>query len=135
MEKYTTLNHGKYWLRYHIIFSTKYRKSILNIFKKEIYYSIDKAEQKSNFKILFKKVDNDHIHFCIEIPPNLTVVSVVRRLKQLSTIYFYENNNLDNLFWKEKTLWADGYFVSTIGEVSISNLEQYIENQGIHPRN
>lgn len=32
--------------------------------------------------------------------------------------------------WHEYTFWTDGYFVSTIGEVSSKTLKHYIENQG-----
>jgi hypothetical protein len=35
-----------------------------------------------------------------------------------------DNNEFSRkLFWKEKTFWTDGYFVSTIGEVSSGNPE------------
>ena len=33
-------------------------------------------------------------------------------------------------FWKEHTFWTDGYFLTTIGNVSQKVLEKYIENQG-----
>lgn len=33
-------------------------------------------------------------------------------------------------FWKERTFWSDGYFISSIGEVSSDTLKHYIENQG-----
>ena len=33
-------------------------------------------------------------------------------------------------FWKERTFWTDGYFASTIGNVSEETLRAYIENQG-----
>lgn len=31
---------------------------------------------------------------------------------------------------KERTFFTDGYFVSTIGEVSAETLRKYIQNQG-----
>jgi Transposase and inactivated derivatives len=37
---------------------------------------------------------------------------------------------LQKHFWKEKTIFTDGYFVSTIGEVSSEALKNYIQNQG-----
>ena len=39
-------------------------------------------------------------------------------------------NYLSKYFWKEKTFYTDGYFVSSIGSVSEDNLKKYIENQG-----
>ena len=40
------------------------------------------------------------------------------------------NKELKRHFLKENTFWTDGYFVSTIGEVSSKTLKKYIENQG-----
>ena len=33
-------------------------------------------------------------------------------------------------YWKEHTLWSDGYFAVYIRMVSQTIIEQYIENQG-----
>ena len=45
-------------------------------------------------------------------------------------LYLYVNKELKRHFWKENTFWTDGYFCSTIGEVSSKTLEKYIQNQG-----
>lgn len=37
---------------------------------------------------------------------------------------------LNQKYWKEKTLWSDGYFVASIGQVSQETIEHYIESQG-----
>jgi putative transposase len=37
---------------------------------------------------------------------------------------------LKRFYWGEKTLWSDGYFASTIGNVSKVIAEAYIRNQG-----
>ncbi len=37
---------------------------------------------------------------------------------------------LTRYFWKEHTFWSDGYFVSTIGNVSEQTLQKYINDQG-----
>lgn len=57
---------------------------------------------------------------------------IVRVLKQQTTIklwskFLYE---LCKYFWKERTFFTDGYFVSTIGEVSTETLRKYIQDQG-----
>jgi len=33
-------------------------------------------------------------------------------------------------YWSENTLWSDGYYASTIGNVSKEAAEYYIRNQG-----
>ena len=37
---------------------------------------------------------------------------------------------LSKCFWKERTFFSDGYFISSIGNVSQETLKNYIENQG-----
>lgn len=37
---------------------------------------------------------------------------------------------MKRIYWHENTLWTDGYFCSTIGEVSSETLKHYIQNQG-----
>ena len=37
---------------------------------------------------------------------------------------------LQRQFWNERTFWSDGYFVSSIGNVSEKTIKEYIEKQG-----
>ena len=37
---------------------------------------------------------------------------------------------LKKQYWHENIFWTDGYFCSTIGEVSSETLKHYIQNQG-----
>lgn len=85
-----------------------------------------------NFTIKEMEVDKDHIHMMIESVPKISPLQIVRILKQQSTVIIWKlyKNELQKQFWKENTFWIDGYFVSTIGEVSSNTLENYIRNQG-----
>ena len=59
-------------------------------------------------------------------------LSPVRKLKQESTnrLWKIQKEYLEKYYWGEKTLWSDGYFASTIGNVSKEAAEYYIRNQG-----
>jgi putative transposase len=76
--------------------------------------------------------DIDHIHFLIRYIPRLSVTSIVRRLKQQSTIAIWQKHKsiLSRNFWKERTFWSDGYFVCSIGETCPDTVRQYILSQG-----
>lgn len=78
------------------------------------------------------EVDKDHIHFMISSVPKISPLQIVRVLKQQSTIEIWKlhKNELKKQYWKENTFWIDGYFCSTIGEVSSETLKHYIRNQG-----
>lgn len=86
----------------------------------------------SNFKIQEMEVDRDHLHLLIDAMPNISVTQIVRKLKQESTVSIWKHFSqiLKTHFWKERTFWTDGYFVSTTGQASEETIRKYIENQG-----
>ena len=129
---YKTYGHAKTNLKYHIIFSTKFRRKCLDRIHDEVIDSFRYAEQKSDFQILKMELDKDHIHFLLEFKPSLSIESVVNRLKSMSTNQLYKkcHDYLKKFYWNRNELWTRGYFCSTIGEVSQKTLEHYIENQG-----
>lgn len=131
-KNYQSRNHSKFILTYHIIFTCKYRKKLLIKYGddiKQIMYDISK---KYDFEIKEMEIDKDHIHFMISSVPKISPLQIIRVLKQQSTIKIWKlySMELRQDFWKENTFWTDGYFVSTIGEVSSTTLKYYIENQG-----
>lgn len=88
--------------------------------------------KKYDFNIIEIEVDKDHIHLMIESEPKISPLMIVRVLKQQTTKMLWRSfsTQLQKHFWKEKTFFTDGYFVSTIGEVSSETLRKYIQNQG-----
>ena len=78
------------------------------------------------------ETDKEHIHMLISYPPNISISSIVRRLKQCSTLSLWKQFPimLTKQFWKEHTFCIDGYFVCSIGEANPNTVRKYIENQG-----
>lgn len=60
------------------------------------------------------------------------VIFVCKYRKQESThrLWKAKREYLRKQYWGENTLWSDGYFVSTIGNVGKEAVEYYIRNQG-----
>jgi len=131
--KYYSKDSCKFLMQYHLIFVVKYRKKLLtgNLNADMMTKMID-ISKKYDFEIKTLQSDVDHLHFLISSTPQLSIAQIVRVLKQESTIYIWNNYSriLSRHFWKEKTFWSDGYFVSTIGDVSQATLKKYIEEQG-----
>ena len=133
MNNYVSRNHSKYYLKVHLIFVCKYRKKLLiNNFDNIVKNIILEISYRSNFIIDILETDEDHIHMLISYPPKLSVTSIVRKLKQETTIYLWKNypKFLSKHFWKEHTFWSDGYFTCSIGEANPETIKRYIENQG-----
>ncbi len=76
--------------------------------------------------------DKDHVHLLISIPPKMSVGSVVRIIKSNSANWLKEKfaEYLKVVYWGTKSVWSDGYFVSTIGRDE-EIIRKYIENQGL----
>ena len=144
MEKFKSTSHAKHLLLYHVIFSTKYRKCLFSTIEglsdkvKELSIEICKR-----YKVIihFIEVDKDHIHYMIETIPNCNLANLVKTLKSFVTFHIWKfsfivdgqkipNSELSKHYWKERTLFADGYFISSIGNVSQKTLAEYIKNQG-----
>jgi putative transposase len=129
---YHSKNHRKYKLFCHLIFSTKYRKNLFcnNNLKQTLNIVLKKTQK--DFKIIQQETDKNHIHFLIDYDPKISVTQIVRHLKQMTTAFLWNEhkNILKRSYWKERTLWADGYFVCSIGESNPETVKRYIENQG-----
>ena len=132
MNNYVSRNHSKYYLKVRLIFVFKYRKKLLiNNFDNIVKNVILEISYRSNFIIDILETDEDHIHMLISYPPKFSVTSIVRKLKQETTINLWKNypKFLSKHFWKEHTFWSDGYFACSIGEANPETIKRYIENQ------
>lgn len=119
-----------------MVLSTKYRR---NIFRNEdivkaLKYKINKISKESNFFVEMMEVDKNHMHLLIDYEPNVSVVQIVRRIKQNTQIYLWNlfKEELKQVYWKsDHKFWAKGYFVCSIGEAaSYETIQEYIKNQG-----
>ena len=103
---YKSKNHSKYSLKVHLVFVVKYRKKLLNpeidFFIKQKFLQI---AERSDFEIELMESDKDHIHLLIDYEPKVSILQIVRRLKQESTIDLWRvhENELKKYFWKERT--------------------------------
>lgn len=131
---YKSKNHSKYSLKVHLVFVIKYRKKLIN---KDIDFflktKIQQIADRSDFDIELMETDKDHIHLLIDYEPKVSVLQIVRRLKQETTYELWKvhESYLKKHFWKENTFWSDGYFACSIGEgASYDTIQEYIKSQG-----
>ena len=130
--------HAKTHLRYHIIFSTKYRRKCLNYMRIELLECFKNIAKRYGFTIYAIEVDKNHIHFLIEFSPKYSISQVVKLFKQISLreMWRIHDKYLIQFYWKNKhVLWTHGYFCSTVGDVDEEKIRLYINNQGNSSRN
>ena len=130
---YEGIAHAKVRLRYHLIFATKYRKRALIGIEDAVVASFREVESRSNFRIHEIGVGNgDHIHLLVSFKPSLSLASVVRRMKTMTTISLWGSHSahLGKTYWGSKRrLWSGGYFCATVGEINEDVVTRYVRNQ------
>ena len=133
MDIYQHRRHNKNLLLVHLIFATKYRKKILySNFREDIKQFIFDSCVSHGWYIRRMETDKDHIHILLQYKPTDSITKIVTILKQESTFnaWKYYGRFLKQHYWKEHTLWSDGYYAMSVGMASYATIEHYIETQG-----
>ena len=135
LRGYISTNRSKHNLKAHLILVCKYRKKLLkgdmNYFIKS---KIEDIAEQSDFIIIAMESDIDHIHLMIQYIPRISISSIIRKIKQITTYEVWRQERFYNIlkkhFWRKKTFWSDGYFACSVGEANPETIKSYIENQG-----
>ena len=129
---YRRTSHAVFLCDYHLVFPTKYRRTVINEGVKAFIIAGIKTIHEHYPQIQFKKVntDKDHIHLLVSIPPAMSVGKVVGIIKQNTARSMKaEFPFLKQVYWGTDSIWSEGYFVSTVG-INEEIIRRYIENQG-----
>jgi putative transposase len=129
MTQYKSNNNIVYNCKYHVVWVTKYRRSVLNqkieTRLKEILKNI---ATEIKVEILEMEVgDMNHVHLLISLDPQFGVHKAVKRFKGASSRYL--RKEFPQLKSRLPTLWTNSYFVSTVGGAPLAKIKEYIQNQ------
>ena len=121
-------NHVTYNCNYHIIFCPKYRKKLLrDDVKTDLIKILKDKSSELDSKIIQYEIMSDHVHLLVEIPPQISIGTYIKRIKGTSSKILREK--YPELKSKLPALWTHSYFVSTTGGVNLEKVKEYIENQ------
>ena len=132
-NRYNRHNRRKYSLKVHIVLVTKYRKKLLKgSITDDVKQKIFDIANTRGYEIIAMEADKDHLHFLISYDTTDRVCDIVKIVKQETTYYLWQKYGsfLSKQYWKKRIFWSDGYFACSIGEVSSTTIQKYIENQG-----
>ena len=124
--------HSVYYIRYHLVIATKYRRKILKDgfgeYLKKLIVGI--GRQLPEIEIIEVNTDRDHVHILLSIPPKFSISEVVKEVKAKTGLHMRRKFPfLDKVYRGKGGIWLRGYFVSTVG-VNESTIRKYIEMQG-----
>ena len=131
MTTYNKQAHATYYTRYHIIWIPRFRRKIL-VAGVASYLTIKLQETTHYYPDLYFLEINaqpDHLHLLMSIPPKYSISKVVNILKSNTSHALWNKFPfLKRVYWDDGSVWATGYFVSTVG-VSEATIRNYIKYQ------
>ena len=124
-----SIAHAQWKCQYHIVFIPKYRRKILlGRLKSDMRDIIKKLCEYKKVTIVEGAVCSDHIHLCVEIPPKYSISDFVGYLKGKSALMIFDKHPDLATKW-DRTFWARGYYVATVGNVTEDTIKRYIKEQ------
>ena len=125
----SSLAHCKWECQYHIVFIPKYRKKKLyGVVKDDVREILRTLCKYKGVEIIAGAVCADHVHLCVSIPPKLSISDFVGYLKGKSALMIYDKHPEMESKW-DRSFWARGYYVTTIGNVNEETVKEYIQQQ------
>jgi len=119
-----------YTLQYHIVWCTKYRKPVFQgELETEVEDYIREIADTLEISIIAMELMPDHIHLLVDCKPQLRLSDAIKIFKGNTARWlFLRHPELKSQLWGGH-LWNPSYFVATVSERSLSQVEAYIENQ------
>ena len=130
MDK-NSLSHTSWECACHVVWIPKYRRKVpCGEARREIGEILSTlVERMEGVEKVEGSVCSDHVHICLRIAPKHSAGSVVGKLKGKSAIILHERHpERGRLTGRDRTLWARGYYVSTVGPDE-SAVRRYIQKQ------
>lgn len=130
MSKWKSAAHARYQLGYHVVWTPKYRKKILEGKARKEYLNevLRGIGERYGFEFVKIGIADDHLHMFIEAAPKFSVARLVQIIKSISAREFFRAfPEVKRQLWGGE-LWEDGYCVRAVSEeVTQAVIERYIE--------
>lgn len=119
-------------LHVHLVFVTKYRRSIFGRDHREAMKSVFE-KVCMDFGSILVEMDGaqDHVHLLVNYPPKVALSRLVNSLKGVSSRRLKQQYPaLKQCYWKG-ALWSPSYFAGSCGGAPLETVKHYISQQSI----
>ena len=120
-----------YDFHFHLVFVTKYRKSIFDTTEKqeELKTLLYSFAEKNGSTIEGVEVMPDHVHLVLSFPPKFAPSSIVKSFKGAAAREWFKLHPEDKQKLYKGHLWSPSFFMRTVGVVSRETVMEYVKNQ------
>jgi len=114
----------------HLIFVTKYRRSVFDGDAIErLGEHFRRVAKDFEAKVVECNGEENHIHLLVEYHPKISISSLVRSMKGVSSrMLRQERPDIARHYWKNQ-LWSPSYFAASCGGAPLEIIKQYVEQQ------
>ncbi len=129
-----SLSLARWKCQYHIVSIPQYRKKkLFGQLRLDVREILSTLYQHKGVEIIEGAVCADHVHMCVSIPLKISVSNFMGYLKGKSTLMIYDRHPEQQSKWN-KSFWARGYYVATVGNVTEDAIRKYIQEQSEESR-
>jgi putative transposase len=130
MQQLNKSAHSTHTLNFHLIFCTKYRRTVLtNDIGDRVKEIICEIAKEQNVIIEAMETDSDHLHIMLNLKPTHSIPKLVQLFKGRSArLIFQEFPEIKRRLWGGH-LWSSGYFVTSAGGAPLETLKTYVNSQ------
>lgn len=127
-ERYRTNAGAVFTLKYHVVWCPKYRRSVLvgPIASRLQALLSDKATELGA-TIHALEIMPDHVHLFVESDPTKAPAHLAAQFKGYTARVLREE--FPHLRSRLPSLWSRSYYIGSVGHVSATTVQRYIENQ------
>jgi putative transposase len=127
-DRYNFSSHTVYNLSYHLIWCTKYRRSVLNdIIQVRLKELIHQKAAELGAEVKALETMEDHVHLFVSAKPIHGPHLLAAQFKGFTSKIL--RNEFKVLRQKLPTLWTRSYYVESVGHISAQVVKRYIEDQ------
>ncbi len=128
-----TLSHCYYEMKYHLVWTPKYRGKVLGPqkVKDELRRTFETITKWKHWEIVELNIQEDHIHLILSASPRDSVSYMMQIIKGKSSAWMKKKIKRAHGLYEKESLWARGYFVSTIG-LDEMIIRRYVKHQHHH---
>ena len=125
-----TGRHCVFNIHVHLVFVTKYRKTVFQQCHYETMAEIfTKVCKDFEADLIAVDGEGDHVHLLVTYPPKIAIAALVNSLKGVSSrLLKLRHPELLKTYWGG-ALWSPSYFAASCGGAPIDIIKQYIEQQ------
>ena len=130
LNDYLKRRHSVTKLIVHLVFTTKYRRKLLDGYMiEQLREALISASEKLECELIEMDGEEDHVHLLIAYPPKLSVSVMVNNLKATSSRRLRTLNTHLQRQSKSSALWSRSYFACSAGGATIETLKEYVRSQ------